>query len=236
MNDLSNIDIPKIKIWNDQRVVTFRDIDEVHQRPEGTAKKAFSRNRKRFIRGVDYFIVTRSEIQKSVKDTLEYFGDIPNRGITVLTETGYLMVVKPFTDDLSWKVQRRLVSSYFNCGKLQNEVINRSDIPQPHEGHYPSLANTWMKDHEPLFKQICSAYVISRKELYHKILLDIGDDYNVDDYRVFYKRDTGHAPEYIMYVVSFYPELREAAETIIQIHMNRVRWYPKEYLEKIYNR
>lgn len=236
MNDLSNIDIPKIKIWNDQRVVTFRDIDEVHQRPEGTAKKAFSRNRKRFIRGVDYFIVTRSEIQKSVKDTLEYFGDIPNRGITVLTETGYLMVVKPFTDDLSWKVQRRLVSSYFNCGKLQNEVINRSDIPQPHEGHYPSLANTWMKDHEPLFKQICSAYGISRKELYHKILLDIGDDYNVDDYRVFYKRDTGHAPEYIMYVVSFYPELREAAETIIQIHMNRVRWYPKEYLEKIYNR
>lgn len=236
MNDLSNIDIPKIKIWNDQRVVTFRDIDEVHQRPEGTAKKAFSRNRKRFIRGVDYFIVTRSEIQKSVKDTLEYFGDIPNRGITVLTETGYLMVVKPFTDDLSWKVQRRLVSSYFNCGKLQNEAINRSDIPQPHEGHYPSLANTWMKDHEPLFKQICSAYGISRKELYHKILLDIGDDYNVDDYRVFYKRDTGHAPEYIMEVVSFYPELREAAETIIQIHMNRVRWYPKEYLEQIYNR
>ena len=236
MNDLSNIDIPKIKIWNDQRVVTFRDIDEVHQRPEGTAKKAFSRNRKRFIRGVDYFIVTRSEIQKSVKDTLEYFGDIPNRGITVLTETGYLMVVKPFTDDLSWKVQRRLVSSYFNCGKLQNEVINRSDVPQPYEGHYPSLANTWMKDHEPLFKQICSAYGISRKELYHKILLDIGDDYNVDDYRGFYKRDTGHAPEYIMDVVSFYPELREAAETIIQIHMNRVRRYPKEYLWQIYNR
>ena len=236
MNDLSNIDIPKIKIWNDQRVVTFRDIDEVHQRPEGTAKKAFSRNRKRFIRGVDYFIVTRSEIQKSVKDTLEYFGDIPNRGITVLTETGYLMVVKPFTDDLSWKVQRILVSSYFNCRKLQNEVINRSDIPQPNEGHYPSLANTWMKDHEPLFKQICSAYGISRKELYHKILLDIGDDYNVDDYRVFYKRDTGHAPEYIMEVVSFYPELREAAETIIQIHMNRVRSYPKEYLGQIYNR
>ena len=64
MNDLSNIDIPKIKIWNDQRVVTFRDIDEVHHRPEGTAKKAFSRNRNRFIRGIDYFIVTRSEIQK----------------------------------------------------------------------------------------------------------------------------------------------------------------------------
>ena len=238
MNDLSNIDIPKIKIWNDQRVVTFNDIDKVHKRPKGTASRNFKSNRKHFIKDVDYFLITRDIFNgrnPSIKEKLN-IETIPPKGITLFTETGYLMLVKSFQDDLSWKVQRILVSSYFNCGKLQNEVINRSDVPQPHEGHYPSLANTWMKDHEPLFKQICSSYGISRKELYHKILLDIGDDYNVDDYRVFYKRDTGHAPEYIMEVVSFYPELRESAETIIQIHMNRVRSYPKEYLEQIYNR
>ena len=238
MNDLSNIDIPKIKIWNDQRVVTFNDIDKVHQRPKGTASRNFKSNRKHFIKDVDYFLITRDIFNgrnPSINEKLN-IETIPPKGITLFTETGYLMLVKSFQDDLSWKVQRILVSSYFNCRKLQNEVINRSDVPQPNEGHYPSLANTWMKDHEPLFKQICSAYGISRKELYHKILLDIGDDYNVDDYRVFYKRDTGHAPEYIMEVVSFYPELRESAETIIQIHMNRVRSYPKEYLEQIYNR
>ena len=238
MNDLSNIDIPKIKIWNDQRVVTFNDIDKVHKRPKGTASRNFKSNRKHFIKDVDYFLITRDIFNgrnPSIKEKLN-IETIPPKGITLFTETGYLMLVKSFQDDLSWKVQRILVSSYFNCRKLQNEVINRSDVPQPNEGHYPSLANTWMKDHEPLFKQICSAYGISRKELYHKILLDIGDDYNVDDYRVFYKRDTGHAPEYIMEVVSFYPELRESAETIIQIHINRVRRYPKEYLEQIYNR
>ena len=238
MNDLSNIDIPKIKIWNDQRVVTFNDIDKVHKRPEGTASRNFKSNRKHFIKDVDYFLITRDIFNgrnPSIKEKLN-IETIPPKGITLFTETGYLMLVKSFQDDLSWKVQRILVSSYFNCRKLQNEAINRSDVPQPNEGHYPSLANTWMKDHEPLFKQVCSAYGISRKELYHKILLDIGDDYNVDDYRVFYKRDTGHAPEYIMDVVSFYPELRESAETIIQIHMNRVRMYPKEYLGQIYNR
>ena len=216
----------------------YNDIDKVHQRPKGTASRNFKSNRKHFIKDVDYFLITRDIFNgrnPSIKEKLN-IETIPPKGITLFTETGYLMLVKSFQDDLSWKVQRRLVSSYFNCGKLQNESINRSDIPQPYEGHYPSLANTWMKDHEPLFKQICSAYGISRKELYHKILLDIGDDYNVDDYRVFYKRDTGHAPEYIMEVVSFYPELRESAETIIQIHMNRVRMYPKEYLEQIYNR
>ena len=238
MEELEKLEIPAIKVWDSQRVVTFNDIDKVHQRPKGTSSRNFKSKRKHFIKDVDYFLITRDIFNgrnPSIKEKLN-IETIPPKGITLFTETGYLMLVKSFQDDLSWKVQRRLVSSYFNCGKLQNEVINQSDVPQPHEGHYPSLSNTWMKDHEPLFKQICSAYGISRKELYHKILLDIGDDYNVDDYRVFYKRDTGHAPEYIMEVVSFYPELREAAETIIQIHMNRVRMYPKEYLEQIYNR
>ena len=238
MEELEKLEIPAIKVWDSQRVVTFNDIDKVNQRPKGTASRNFKSHSKHFIKDVDYFLITRDIFNgrnPSIKEKLN-IETIPPKGITLFTETGYLMLVKSFQDDLSWKVQRILVSSYFNCRKLQNEAINRSDIPQPHEGHYPSLANTWMKDHEPLFKQICSAYGISRKELYHKILLDIGDDYNVDDYRVFYKRDTGHAPEYIMEVVSFYPELRESAETIIQIHMNRVRSYPKEYLDQIYNR
>lgn len=231
MDELSNVKMPKIKIWNNQRVVTFKDIDEVHQRPEGTAKKAFSRNRKRFIKGVDYFIVTRSEIQKSVKDTLEYFENIPNRGLTVLTETGYLMVVKPFTDDLSWNVQRQLVTGYFKGKALEKYFKEQTQAPQ--SGNYPLLVNKWMHEQEPNFKTICKAYDISRKELYHKILLDIGDDYNVDEYKACYKRDTGHGAEYVMDVVAFYPELREAAEIAIEIQLKRVRMYPQSYLRSI---
>ena len=239
MNELNNIEMPKVKIWNGQRVVTFKDVDEVHQRPQGTAKTAFNRNRKRFIKDVDYFIVTRSDFQKYVKDTLENqkyvkgifenFGDIPNRGLTVLTETGYLMVVKPFNDDLSWNVQRQLVTGYFKGKALEKYLKEQIQAPEP--GKYPSLVNKWMHEQEPNFKTICKAYGISRKELYHKILLDIGDDYNVDDYRAYYKRDTGHGAEYIMDVVAFYPELREAAEIAIEIHLRRVRMYSKRYLK-----
>lgn len=124
--------MPAVKTWQGQRVVSFKDIDAAHQRPEGTARKAFARNRKRFIKDVDYFIITKSEFlmsikrtlenQKSIKDTLENFRDIPNRGLTVLTESGYLMVVKPFTDDLSWEVQRRLVNTYFKASELMEHV------------------------------------------------------------------------------------------------------------------
>ena len=68
-----------IKEHQGQRVVTFKEIDRVHQRPNGTAGRNFRENRKHFIEGVDYFT----------------------------------MLVKSFTDDLAWKVQRELVRNYF---------------------------------------------------------------------------------------------------------------------------
>lgn len=36
----------------------------------------------------------------------------PN-GLILMTEAGYLMLVKSFTDDLAWSVQRQLVNGYF---------------------------------------------------------------------------------------------------------------------------
>ena len=42
----------------------------------------------------------------------EYGITAPN-GLTLITESGYLMLVKSFTDDLAWDVQRQLVKRYF---------------------------------------------------------------------------------------------------------------------------
>ena len=33
--------------------------------------------------------------------------------VTVVTESGYLMLVKSFTDELAWQIQRMLVNTYF---------------------------------------------------------------------------------------------------------------------------
>lgn len=103
-----------VKELNGKRVVTFKDIDTVHRRLEGTARKRFNDNRKRFIEGVDFFKVRCSEVRP-------FFGQTPPKGfnpkadIVLITETGYLMLVKSFTDDLAWKVQRELVDSYFRA-------------------------------------------------------------------------------------------------------------------------
>lgn len=52
------------KEFNNQRVVTFKDIDTVHERAEGTARKRFNDNRKHFIEGTDFFVLNQpSEIR-----------------------------------------------------------------------------------------------------------------------------------------------------------------------------
>lgn len=102
----------QIKEYQGKRVVTLKDVDAVHQRKPGTASRNFNQNRNRFIEDIDFFRinVTDNEIRSQ-------FGISPNAGGTVIliTETGYLMLVKSFTDDLAWKVQRELVDSYFRA-------------------------------------------------------------------------------------------------------------------------
>ena len=111
MNDLikiNNTDIT-VKEYQGKRVVTLKEIDQCHNRPEGTASRNFRNNRQHFVEGEDYFIVKPSDIQNDeIRRT-----EINNRGTVLITESGYLMLVKSFTDDLAWDVQRQLVNSYF---------------------------------------------------------------------------------------------------------------------------
>lgn len=117
---IGNSDI-SIKEYNGQRVVTFKDIDMVHGRPDGTANKRFLDNKKRFIENEDFFVVSNSEIRKSL---LFPISDNDYTDKVLLTEQGYLMLVKSFTDDLAWEVQRQLVSGYFRTKQIVNEELS----------------------------------------------------------------------------------------------------------------
>ena len=126
MNTVCIVEQPlEVKEWQGQRVITFKDVDRVHQRPDGTARKRFNDNRKHFISNVDYFLVKREDVVRngstkafssmSEKRTLDEIRplEIPPKGLTLLTESGYLMLAKSLTDDLAWDVQRALVNNYF---------------------------------------------------------------------------------------------------------------------------
>lgn len=115
-----------VKIYKGQRVVTFKDIDMVHERPDGTARKRFADNRERFIEGIDYFVVTPKTLEESQKSEKRTSGiyEVNPRGTAFITESGYLMLVKSFTDDLAWTVQRKLVDSYFRVKQVVNEELS----------------------------------------------------------------------------------------------------------------
>lgn len=114
----------QIKEFDNQRVVTFKDIDLVHGRPDGTARKRFNDNKDRFIEGTDYYKTKCSEVRPFFGQTLPN-GFNPKADIILITESGYLMLVKSFTDDLAWDVQRQLVNTYFNHRRVsaQSDVI-----------------------------------------------------------------------------------------------------------------
>lgn len=158
MSELVNVNNQDltIKEYQGQRVVTFKDIDMVHERPEGTASRNFKSNRDKFIDGEDYFIITKN--QKDEFRPLE----IPNRGLTLITESGYLMLVKSLTDDLAWKVQRELVKCYF---KVQEEkevpLLKKQEVEAKLNNSRARLAQVWLKIADivniPEYKQIISA-------------------------------------------------------------------------------
>lgn len=87
-------------------VVTFRQVDQIHGNKNEDTSKRFHRNKKHFTQGTDYFPIQSGEARG-------IFGITAPSGLNLLTESGYLMIAKTFTDDLAWKVQRQLVDNYF---------------------------------------------------------------------------------------------------------------------------
>lgn len=116
-----------VKEYNGKRVVTFKDIDLCHGRPEGTARKRFNDNKVHFIEGVDFFKVCPSEIRThKIMD----ISSKTREDVTLVTESGYLMLVKSFTDDLAWDVQRQLVNTYFKVEKQDAAQTLKIQIQQ----------------------------------------------------------------------------------------------------------
>lgn len=131
---VQNTTMPLVE-YQGQRVVTFSMVDDAHQRPKDTARKAFKRNRARFIDGEDFFIVPSAQVtwgstghlDRGIKRPGKKMSS-PIRGrITLITESGYLLLTKPFNDDLAWQVQRQLVKAYFRCP----EVVSFQHIELP---------------------------------------------------------------------------------------------------------
>lgn len=97
--------------YQGQRVITLSMMDRVHGRPDGTARRNFNTNREKMVSGRHYFTIDQPDEIRSLG--LARKDGSTQANITMLTERGYLKLVKSFTDELAWDVQEQLVDGYF---------------------------------------------------------------------------------------------------------------------------
>ena len=123
MNELITINNTQVEVkeYEGLRVVTAWDIAKVHDREVREINQNFNYIKEKLILNEDYFLISKNEISES-KILIQDF--IPNnvKEIPLFTESGYLMLVKTFTDDLSWDIQRQLVKTYFRFKEAQKTM------------------------------------------------------------------------------------------------------------------
>lgn len=204
----------QIREYNGQRVVTFNDIDAVHQRKSGAARNSFYKHKQHFAENVDYYVVKRENFNVANN----HIGEIPPKGLTLLTESGYMMLVKPFSDDLSWAVQRQLVNAYFRTTSdtalvqtdlADNRLHQTSSTPLPKN---PS----WYARNLRNMEIICTATHKPMSYLAHKILVRVGEEYNMDEAKKIYEKELGEPPKYPLDIINYFPELAEIATDYVR--------------------
>ena len=112
--------------FKEQRILTIWDIAKLHERKPREVTQNLKYIKDKMILGEDYFLISKDELSES-KILIQDF--IPNnvKSIPLFTESGYLMLVKTFNDDLSWKIQRILIKSYF---KIKELAENNFKVPK----------------------------------------------------------------------------------------------------------
>ena len=201
MNEIIAVNDTNIKIreWNNQRVVTFNDIDRVHEKAEGTAKRTFHKYKQYFTENHDYFIVKPEDFQKYATCT---FGvkakEIPNRGITFITESGYLKITKPISGEKAWQVQCMLVNSYFKFREVVENLQLTETGLQLSEGKFADTMDT-LKACAAVFQSMIDYSTINYKQ--QQDLLQTARN------RVNFLLGGAHSPEYKEYSRIYFKNL-----------------------------
>lgn len=118
-----------VKEYKGKRVVTFRDIDKIHQRPVGTTRRHFNCGRQRLVSGVDFFKTTPDEFCGAVG----YVDGYQRGNITLITVSGYTLIAKQYTADRDSHVMRDMLMGYFShteggSKEAESQIMNINGV------------------------------------------------------------------------------------------------------------
>jgi len=162
--------------WEEQPVVTFEMIDEVHQRPEGTAARAFRGNKIRFTISTHYFSLNYQDIMSS--DEIRRRMKSHTNQCVLITEAGYLRLCKVLSDDLAWDIQERLINAYFRYKEFVNfEPKTNAEILLQYAQELVNQERR-IAIHERMLRKVNNKVIAQAQriqEVYAEVQGDIGD-------------------------------------------------------------
>ena len=179
----------------------------------------FQKHKQHFILGTDYFEMTRKEFGERYSPNEKVAGN-PNLKTYLFTESGYLMIVKVFTDELAWNVQRQLVNAYFRV-KEEQPLEQITDFPNCPKRIYQTSSTpvpknpSWYHRNRRRMNHICEKANVPLSTLYHHILLRLGEEYDLEQANKIYEQEIGHAPKYALDIVSYFPDLGRLADEFL---------------------
>lgn len=210
-----------IREYQGQRVVTFADIDKVHQRPDGTARKSFNRCKKHLILGEDYFVHLMDEAEEQFNITA------PN-GLITLTEQGYLMVIKPFRDDLAWQVQRQLVNVYFRV-KEQYQQEQEKVIHYRTSKTLIPINDSWIKSRQEQIDRMCEMDNKTVLFAFQHIMKNLRDLFDIDEANRVFEQENGRHAENSVELINYFPQLQKAANSYLdKTEKKMIDWFKKK--------
>ncbi|MEW5763680.1 MAG: ORF6N domain-containing protein [Acidobacteriota bacterium] len=128
--------------YQGQRVLTLRQVDELHGKQDDSAGRRFRAHRDEFVFGEDYFEVRYDEWASApALSSLVRTGTLDQRGghrghLILLAETGYLLLVKVFDDPIAWQIQRGLVCCYFRAKAAQDDPLTQARLTHAEAERY----------------------------------------------------------------------------------------------------
>lgn len=163
MNQMMQIQNQEIQVkeFNGQRVVTFKDIDLVHERKIGTSGLYFSQNQTHFVENEDFFI----------DGNFARYGNCK-----MFTVSGYSLLAKQFTTDNDNKAMRDMLHQYFEKTVEKEEDVKMNNELQVFKNQEFGEIRTLCIDGEPWFVGKDVADVLGYEKSRNAIAIHVDED------------------------------------------------------------
>ena len=146
------------------------------------------------------------------------------------TRKGCEFLANKFEGEKGILFTARYIERFHKMEEAIKKLAVEQQKPQPQEqkqiGHSNTLllpvSDSWFNEMNDVFERVCQFYHWKRSKLYHEILNELGEIYNIQQCVEMYTVEKGKAPDYIMEVVEWFPQLRNETVRIMQRYSSLV--------------